>query len=208
MLALFFSTFGALFSVVNPVGAVPVFLALTSDQTQPERAKLARITSLWFVLILLAFFMAGTLILDFFGLSLNALRIAGGLIIVHSGYGLLNGTATERRVSPEAEAEAQERQDIAFTPLAMPLLSGPGSISLLIGLYASNPEFIARWVVAGAVLLMGVVVFLILRSAPFLNRLLGVAGLQALSRIMGFLVMSIGIQYIITGLVSLVRDLI
>lgn len=207
MIGLFFATLGSLFSVVNPLGAIPVFVAMTSAYTRPERARLARTTSLYFVLILLAFFLAGSLILQFFGLSLNALRIAGGLIILHSGYSLLNGQFAERRaISQEVEEEAQHKQDISFTPLAMPLLSGPGSISLLIGLFAEHTDWQVRGLIAGAILLMGVIVFLILRSAPYLSRVLGVAGLSALSRIMGFLVMSIGIQYIITGVVSLVQS--
>ncbi len=203
----FFATLGSLFSVVNPFGALPVFLAMTSEYTAPQRAHLARTTSLYFVAILMAFFLAGSLILSFFGLELNALRIAGGLIILHSGYSLLNGQFVERRgVNQEVEEEAHHKKDISFTPLAMPLLSGPGSISLLIGLFAANSDWAVRGLIAGVILIMGVIVFLILRSAPFLFRIMGVSGLQALSRIMGFLVMSIGIQFIIVGLVSLVQE--
>lgn len=206
MISLFFATLGSLFTVVNPLGAVPVYLAMTTEYEQRDRNVLARTTSLWFILILMSFFLAGTLILNFFGLSLNALRIAGGLIILNSGYGLLNGQFSERRVTPEVEEEAHTKADISFTPLAMPLLSGPGSISLLIGMFVQNDDWMIRSVIIGSILVMGLIVYLILRSAPFLFRLLGVAGLSALSRIMGFLVMSIGIQFIIVGLVSLVQS--
>ena len=157
--------------------------------------------------ILLTFFLAGNVILSFFGISLNALRIAGGLIILHSGYGLLNGQSSgSRSINKAVKEEAQAKDDISFTPLAMPLLSGPGSISLLIGLFAENNDWIRRGVVVLTIIAMGLVVFLILRSAPYLFRVLGVSGLKALSRIMGFLVMSIGIQYIIAGLVNLVQS--
>lgn len=207
MLALFFSTLASLFTVVNPMGAVPVFLAMTSDYTPTERTKVARSSSLYFFAILLAFFLAGNVILNFFGISINALRIAGGLIILHSGYGLLNGTfAKSRAINEEVRHEAHEKEDISFTPLAMPMLSGPGSISLLIGLFAESTDWLRRGTIIGVVLVMGIIVFLILRSAPYLFKLLGVSGLKALSRIMGFLVMSIGIQYMIMGLVSLVRQ--
>jgi multiple antibiotic resistance protein len=209
MLALFFTTLASLFTVVNPLGAVPVYLAMTSQYTRAERTHLARTTSMYFVLILLSFFLAGMLILNFFGISLNALRIAGGLIILHSGYGLLNGVFADRRaISKEVEEEAQHKQDISFTPLAMPLLSGPGSISLLIGMFVENKDWVIRGVIIGVIFAMGVIVYLILRSAPYLFRVLGASGLQAMSRVMGFLVMSIGIQYIIAGLVSLVQSLL
>lgn len=207
MVSLFFSVLASLFTVVNPLGAVPVFLAMTSDYEVRERTRVARSSSLYFVAILLAFFLAGNVILGFFGISLNALRIAGGLIILHSGYGLLNGQfAQSRAINKAVKDEARVKEDISFTPLAMPLLSGPGSISLLIGLFAENNDWVRRGVVLSTILVMGLLVFLILRSATYLFKLLGVAGLNALSRIMGFLVMSIGIQFIILGLVNLVES--
>lgn len=205
MLNLFFATLASLFTIVNPLGAVPVFLAMTSDHTTAERRTVARFSSLWFFVILAAFFLAGSLILKFFGLDLNSLRIAGGLIILNSGYGLLNAQTTtgNRRLSKKVEEEAHHKQDISFTPLAMPLLSGPGSISLLIGLFAEQTEWGSRGVIVGVIAAMAVIVYLIFASAPYLFRLLGESGLAAMSRIMGFLVMSIGIQYIIYGILSL-----
>ena len=208
MLGLFVSVLAALFSVVNPLGAVPVFLALTPHHTQEERKKVAWHTSLYFTLILLSFFFAGSLILSFFGISLNAMRIAGGLVILNSGYSLLNGHFEESRaMSKKVKAEALEKQDISFSPMAMPMLSGPGSISLLIGYFAEYGSWMDRSLIASAVVFTGFIVFLILRSAPYLFKVMGVSGLKALSRIMGFLVMAIGIQYIIAGVVSLVKVL-
>ncbi len=163
---------------------------------------------MWFFLILVIFFFAGTYILDFFGISLNALRIAGGLIIVNSGYGLLNSKFEERRISDEIEEEAQEAEDISFTPMAMPMLSGPGSISLLISLFAQQSEWVSRGLIIGVIATMGGLIWAVLHFAPALFRILGRGGLAALSRIMGFLVMAIGIEMLIAGLVSLVASMI
>ncbi len=167
---------------------------------------MARKTALWFFLILGTFFVAGTFILDFFGITLNALRIAGGLIIINSGYGLLNSKFKERRVNDAIEEEAQEAEDISFTPMAMPMLSGPGSISLLISLFVEENAWGSRGLIMGVVAVMGLLIWATLHFAPVLFRLLGRGGLAALSRIMGFLVMAIGIQMLIGGLVSLVRE--
>ncbi len=206
MLELFIAVLASLFSVVNPIGAVPVFLALTPHYSPAERSRTALYTSLYFAMILLVFFWAGTGILSFFGLSINAMRIAGGLVILNSGYSLLNGKFSESRaIDDKVEDEALHKNDISFSPLAMPLLSGPGSISLLIGLFAENPDWSNRLLISGVILFLGVLVFLILRSAPYLNRLLGEAGLRALSRIIGFIVMAIGVQYIIVGAVNLIN---
>ncbi|MEM9835121.1 MAG: MarC family NAAT transporter [Bacteroidota bacterium] len=205
MLAFFFATLGAIFSVVNPLGALPIFLALTSDYTPKNRNATALQTAFWVAMIMVVFFLAGTYILNFFGISINALRIAGGLIIMNSGYGLLNGTFQERRVNADIEEEASNKNDISFTPMAMPMLSGPGSISLLIGMAAEYADYSDRLIIIGAVLAMAVIIWAILRYSTILFRILGVAGLKALSRIMGFLVMSIGIEILIRGVVSFVK---
>jgi multiple antibiotic resistance protein len=206
MMELFLATLAALFSVVNPLGAVPVWLALTPGMNKAERNTTALHTSLYFALILLSFFFAGSYILSFFGISINAIRIAGGLVILSSGYSLLSGKFVESRaINNQVRAEALEKEDISFSPMAMPMLSGPGSISLLISIYADTANWMDRGVVAFAVVVTAGIVLGILRSAPWLNKLLGVTGLKSLSRIMGFIVMAVGIQYIIGGIVELVK---
>ncbi|PHI18462.1 antibiotic resistance protein MarC [Lewinellaceae bacterium SD302] len=207
MLTFFLAVLGSLFSVVNPLGAVPVYLAMTGHMSRKERNQLSAQTALWVFLILLVFFLGGTYILSFFGISVNALRIAGGLVIINSGFGLLNGDFRSRRVNDEIEAEGVEKEDISFTPMAMPMLAGPGSISLLIGMAAENEVWPDRLIIVGAVFAMAVIILLILRYAPLLFRILGKAGVKALSRIIGFLVVGIGIEIMLRGLVSLVRSL-
>ncbi len=207
MMALFFAVLASLFSVVNPLGAVPVFLAMTPGYSNLERRKIALHTSIYFVLILLSFFLAGTAILGFFGISLDAMRIAGGLVILSSGYALLNGKFEQKRVPDKVKKEALQKEDISFSPMAMPLLAGPGSISLLIALFAENELWTERGLIMGVILTTGLIVFGILALAPSLFKILGQGGLRAISRIMGFLVMAIAIQYIIMGIVSLVETL-
>ncbi len=209
MFELFVAVLASLFTVVNPLGAVPVFLAMTPGVTRREQTQTALQTSIYFTLILLSFFFGGTLILSFFGISINAMRIAGGLVILLSGYGLLSGNFAENRaISSRVTEEALHKADISFSPLAMPLLSGPGSISLLISLYTEYPALPQKATIAAVILIMGAIVFFILSSAPYLNRLLGEAGLRAMTRIMGFIVMAIGVQYIIGGVVHLVKVMV
>ncbi len=204
-MAFFLSTVAALFSLVNPLGAVPVFLALTPDYTPIERKKTAINTGIWFISILLGFFLLGHYILSFFGIDINALRIAGGLVIMNSGYALLNGKFKESRaMNKKVTNEALEKADISFAPMAMPMLSGPGSISLLLSLYLENPEWSNKLIIVFSILAVGAIAVSILLLSPKLNKLLGVGGLKAISRLMGFLVMAIGVQYIIQGVVDLV----
>ena len=204
---MFVAVFASLISVVNPLGAVPLFLALSKDHTARERAITARQTSIYFTLILLAFFLAGSMILSFFGININAMRAAGGLIILASGYSLLSGKFEQHKaVDQKVRQEAMHKSDISFSPMAMPMLSGPGSISLLIGYYTTYADWWLRLGIMGVIVLCGVVVYFILKMAPALSKLLGEGGLKAISRIMGFIVMSIGIQYIINGGVALFRQ--
>lgn len=196
----------SLFSVVNPLGAIPVYLALTTSYTRQERNRSSLAISIYFVLILLTFFLAGSYILSFFGISLSSLKIAGGLVIFNSGFALLNGKFESNRVNKKVKTEAKDKEDISFAPMAMPMLSGPGSISLLISLFAENKEILDRVTIASTVLIMGLIVFLILKSAPLLFRFLGHSGLKAISRIMGFIVMAIAVEYIVSGIISLVAQ--
>lgn len=208
MSSLFITFLAALFSVVNPFGAVPVFLALTPDYTPAERNATSLYTSIYFVLILLAFFFAGSYILSFFGLNVNAMRISGGIIIVSSGFALLNGKFAESRaINDNVKKEAIKKEDISFAPMAMPMLSGPGSISLLIASYAEYPVWADKLVIAGVIIATGVIVYLILRVSPLIFKILGHGGLKAIARIMGFIVMSIGIQYTVTGIYELIKIL-
>ena len=162
-------------------------------------------TSIYFVLILMSFFWAGTYILSFFGVSIAALRAAGGLVIMMSGFALLSGNMAKRRIGEKVKEEAMEKEDISFTPMAMPMLSGPGSISLLIGYFATYPDIQNKLVIALVIILTGAIIYIVLRFSPLLFKFLGRGGLKAVARIMGFIVLAIGIEYIISGVIQLVK---
>jgi multiple antibiotic resistance protein len=206
MIAIFIEVLAKVFSIVNPMGALPMYLTLTAHYTDAERLRTIRATAVYFVLVLLAFFWAGSYILAFFGLDINALRIAGGLVILSSGLSLMNDNFNQSRaMNSEVQKEALEKPDISFSPLAMPLLSGPGSISLMIGFFAQYQKWEERVVITGVILLMGIIVYMVLRAAPLVYRYLGVGGLKAGSRVMSFITMAIGVQFIIQGIVALVQ---
>jgi multiple antibiotic resistance protein len=204
----FLATLFSLFSIVDPPGAIPVYIALTEGMEAKERNRLALHTSFYFLLILVAFFLAGTYILSFFGLSVHAMRIAGGMVLLSTGYGLMKGNfEAHRGYNDSVAANSKSRKEIAFTPMAMPLLSGPGSISYLIMQFKQHPDWSERAWILAAILAVGVLVYLVLRSAPFLFKIFGTGGLNAIARIMGFLVVAVGVQFVVDGLVHLVGTL-
>ncbi len=203
---LFIYLFAALFSVLNPIGTVPIFVGLTQHDDIRERSRISLWTAIDVFLILIISFFVGQYVLDFFGISIDALRIAGGLIIVNSGFALLSGRFTKTRgINKKVEHEVQNRNDIALTPLAIPMLAGPGSISLLIAFYQEHHEVNEMIIGSLAIFAVAVVIFIILRSAHYLAKILGTAGIVAISRIVGFIVIAIGIQYIVGAIVSIIR---
>lgn len=204
----------ALFSVLNPIGTIPIFVGLTQGYTKNERSNVALTASINVCIILLISFFIGQYVLTFFGITINALRIAGGIIITNSGFSLLNGKFSKNKgINKKVEKEIQERQHIALTPLAMPMLAGPGSISLLIAYYkeleTSNNMITTVEIISAisAMLAVAILIFIILRSAHYLANILGSSGIVAISRIIGFLTIAIGIQYIISAVLSIIRGI-
>lgn len=203
---LFIYLFIALFSVLNPIGTVPIFVGLTHGDSKQERSRISLWTSINVFLILAISFFIGKYVLLFFGISIDSLRIAGGLIIVSSGFSLLSGKFNKKRgINKKIENEAQKRNDIALTPLAMPMLAGPGSISLLIAFYQEHNATNELIISTLAILAIAVTIFIILRSAHYLADLLGTSGIVAISRIVGFIVIAIGIQYIVSAIINIVK---
>lgn len=211
-MVIFFNTFfvllGALFSVLNPIGAVPIFVGLTQDYDKNERSRVSLWTAIDVCLILLIAFFVGEYVLKFFGITISALRIAGGLLITNSGFGLLNANPKKRKgISKEVEEDIHNRNQIALTPLAMPMLAGPGSISLLVAFYQDHNDTVNMIASSFAIIVVSALIFIILRSAHYLAKYLGASGIVAISRIVGFLTIAIGIQYIISAILTIISDI-
>lgn len=205
---LFIYIFAALFSVINPLGAVPIFVGLTMSDSKAERSRISVWTAIDVFLILLISFFIGQYVLSFFGISIDALRIAGGLIILNSGFSLLTGKFSKTRgVNKEVENDAQKRNDIALTPLAIPMLAGPGSMSLLIAMHQDYQSLTEQVSACCAMAAVALVIFLVLRSAHYLSRILGASGIVAISRIIGFIVIAIGVQYISSSVVNIMKSI-
>jgi len=196
-------TFLALFPVANPVGAVPIFYSLTAAETPKSRRRQARQTALNVFWVLAIFLVAGRLILEFFGISLGVLRIAGGLLVAHTAWEMV--TSRQRLTAPEKN-EAVDKEDISFTPMAVPLVGGPGAIGVVIGL-ANNVSYWLEYLerVVG-IALLGVILYLCLVLGEPLIKALGQNGMGALNRVMGFFILAIAVQLIAKGVFTLLQE--
>ncbi len=207
---LFIAIFAGLFSIINPLGTVPIFVGLTTNESPKNRQRTSLLTAVNVVVILIIAFFSGSYVLNFFGISINSLRIAGGLIIASSGFALLTGSFSKHKGMKRSsvQADLEKRSDISLTPLAIPMLAGPGSISLLITLNQLHKETNQILIIVGAILAVGMAVFLILRSSHFIVKGLGASGINAISRIIGFIVIAIGIEYISTAVIELIQKVL
>jgi multiple antibiotic resistance protein len=191
----------ALLPIINPFSTAPMFLAITEGDTQAERREQARKAVIYMVCILVAFLIGGTFIMKFFGLSMPGLRIAGGILVAGVGMRMLypkdDGNQTEAE-----RVESKRKRDVSFTPLAMPSLAGPGAISVTIGLTSLATSWVDFVSIIIGILLVAAIVFVTLQLSTRMVSILGVTGLHAMTKIMGFLILCVGVQFIVTGLIG------
>lgn len=199
---LIIATIASLLPIINPFSTAPMFLAMTQGDTEQYRNLQAKKGVLYMIIILLVSLIAGTFIMNFFGLSLPGMRIAGGILISRVAMNMLNPSQNDDRTKEE-EKEANEKKDISFTPLAMPSLSGPGAISVIIGMSSIADSVFDYIFIAIGVLVVAVAVFVTLRSASRLVKYLGATGLTAMTKIMGFIILCVGIQFIVNGILGI-----
>lgn len=207
-LTLLIASFTSIFTIVNPFGAIPAFLALTSTHPDEYRLQQLKKATFYMFLVLTIFFLAGTYIMNFFGLSLEGMRIAGGIMLMQAAFSMLNPVTKGKKLSDEDVEELKEKPEIAFSPLAMPLLSGPGSIAAVLGLSSSANDLIDYPIILLAIFIVAIFTFLILRVAPWFSKLLGPTGLTVMTRMMGFITLCIGVQFIINGIMSLLTRIL
>ena len=200
-----------LLPIANPFSTAPVFIAITSELDDGSRKKLLKLTCIYMFATLFIFLLAGALILSFFGISVHGLRIAGGLILTVLGFGML--FPKEAAVSEQQDIRTFEQaRGLAFTPLAMPMLSGPGSIAVIISMAAQiseNPSYlkkIAAYAVVGLGILITVAIcWLVLRSSSKITKFLGPTGIDAMTRIMGFIIICIGVEFAVSGIKGFIQ---
>jgi multiple antibiotic resistance protein len=201
------STVGALLPIVNPLSAAPLVVSITSGYPEARRRQQIKRACIYMFFILTAFLAAGGVIMSAFGISIPGLRIAGGLVVSFLGFRMLFPSASATISGPE-QAEAIAKDDISFTPLAMPSLSGPGSIAVVIGMSstAQRGEYVLlhHILIAVGIAVTAVICYVVLRAATRLDRVLGATGVNAVARIMGFLLICIGVQFVINGVLDII----
>ncbi|MBR9729014.1 YchE family NAAT transporter [Shewanella intestini] len=205
---LFFKFFLGLVAIINPVGLLPVFVSLTSHQTDVERERTNRVANFAVVVILLVTIIVGQYILNMFSITLSSFRIAGGSLICLIAMSMLQGKMSEVKRNKEEDRESSGMESVAVVPLALPLMAGPGAISSVIVFASEHDSVISLVGMFITVIAFGVLSWLLFRMAPVIFKLLGNTGINVITRIMGLLMLSIGIEVIAAGLKGLFPTLV
>lgn len=203
-LATFLLAFSALFSIVNPIGGALIYSQVTANRPHEERKSIAWRVALYSAITMLVALWIGATMLSFFGISIPALRIAGGAVVAASAWQLLSTPERLEGEKQEQAAPASLQGDVAFYPLTMPFTTGPGTIAVSIALSANGPAFEKEWVpfllgTSGAAIAIALVVGLCYSSADRVVALLGQSGSRVVTRLAAFILLCVGVQIAMTG---------
>jgi multiple antibiotic resistance protein len=191
--------FGSLVSIVDPFAALPFFLAFTAGMERPAQARTARVATLTCFVVLATFGLGGTFIFTFFGITIPAFKIAGGILLFGVGLEMMRGKQSETRTTTEEKAEAEVKDDVAIIPMGLPLLAGPGAIATVMVLVGKAKSWPERFGVYAAIIAVSVLTFVVLRSAAMVARVLGRTGINLIGRIMGLILAATAIQFVLDG---------
>jgi multiple antibiotic resistance protein len=194
-----FSTVGLIFALIDPPGYVPLFLSITANDSEDGRKRILRraCTAAFIVLVLFTF--VGNYLLHFFNISIPALQISGGLILLAIGFEMLNMLPRGEKTTRTEQSEATTKEDVSIIPLAIPMLSGPASIVAVIVLAARDVSLYNYSAVIASIAFTLGVTYLALRYATRILNLIGVTGLRVATRVMGLLLCAMAVQFVIDG---------
>ena len=201
----FILAFSTLFTLVNPIGLSPVYLSIVENFGTKERNKIALKGTITAFIILIIFSLIGDIIFSFYGITVSAFKIAGGILFFRTGIQMLEARVSRSRSTPKEEAEAETKADIAYTPIGIPLIAGPGAITSVMILSSESPEWELRLVLFGIIAIVLLLTYLIFQGADQLTRRFGTTGLRIVQRIMGLILMVIAVQFVIDGVEKVVR---
>lgn len=198
-----FFAFMAFFAIMNPISNLPAYMALVADDSQKISRKIAFRSLLIAFVIITVFIFSGDFIFKVFGITIVSFRIAGGILVAVIGYHMINGNHSPSYKGMEQQAVNSDPMSIAISPLAMPLFAGPGTITTALSL--ANGGLRNQLITVVAFALLCVITYLLLRSAKQIAGFLGKNLMKIITKFMGLLLFSIGIQMIITSVQSLIK---
>ncbi len=207
-LAFFVYAFTSIFIIVNPIGGIVTFISLTVGMPAAERIEIAKRSVTVAFLLAIIFALAGELILRVFGVTVDSLRVAGGVLLFIIALNMVHAKISRESVTEEEIKDASTREDIAVFPIATPLLTGPGAITTVIVVIRTGQTLELKLIAIAAIVLTFALSYLVFRFAGKINKILGVTGSLVITRVMGLLLGAIAVNFIATGIWNIYQSLI
>lgn len=201
--AQYLKIFIGLLAIVNPFGAVPMFLSMTGDESPAQRRRTIDMVAIGVTVILLVALFIGEHVLAFFGITIDSFKVGGGILVLLMAIAMLHAKTSLIKQTDKEARESIEKPSVAIVPLAMPLLAGPGAISTVI-LAAHRAHGVAHYLIISlSIVLLSALIWVVLRLSPWIESHLGATGINIFTRIMGLILMAIAIEFIASGLKGL-----
>ena len=197
-----------LFTLINPIGITPLLVVMTERFSKDERINIAKKGSLTAFTTLILFAILGSFIFNFFGITIEAFQIMGGILFFRNGLRMLDAKVGRSRTTPAEQEESQESDDIAISPIGIPLIAGPGAITATMLLSSQTPQLYSYATIGLSISVVLSFVYLILRNGDVLIRVLGTSIMRIIQRLMVLILLVIAVQFVINGTVSVLKPLI
>ncbi|RPH03644.1 MAG: NAAT family transporter [bacterium TMED144] len=197
-----------LFAVINPLGITPIFVAMTEKYDSETRSKIARKGIVTGLIILIIFTLLGSIIFQFYGITVEAFQIMGGIIFFRSGMRMLDAKVGRSRTTESEREEFRDTDEIAISPIGVPLITGPGAITGVVILSGKAPTNFSVLVLLFSVILSMFIFYFILKAGNYIGQKIGIAGMRVIERMMGLILMVIAVQFIINGIETIASRII
>ena len=194
-----------LFTLINPIGIAPILIIMTERFNAKEKNNIAKIGSLTAFITLTLFSLLGSVIFNFFGITIEAFQIMGGILFFRNGLRMLDAKIGRSRTTPAEQEESLDSDDIAISPIGIPLIAGPGAITATMLLSSETPQIYSHLTLILSIITVLSFVYVILKNGDFLLKFLGTTGIRIIQRLMGLILMVIAVQFVINGLTSLIK---
>ncbi|MCK9564632.1 MAG: MarC family protein [Methanothrix sp.] len=199
----FVYAFTTIFVIVNPIEATLVYVTLTSNLNSEERSHIYRRATFVALAIAILFSLAGDAVLRIFGITVDSLRVAGGILLFLVAMDMLRGIRRQNKVTEEELQDANSREDVSIFPLAIPILTGPGAITTVVVLMGAADSLTKKGLVLLAIGLTFLATFFILKFSQYIDRALGITGIMVMTRIMGLILGAVAVSFVATGIWNL-----
>ena len=196
-----------LFTLINPIGISPILIIMTERFSKKEKVNIAQKGSLTAFITLILFSLLGSVIFNFFGITIEAFQIMGGILFFRNGLRMLDSKIGRSRTTPAEQEESEESDDIAVSPIGIPLIAGPGAITAAMLLSSQTPQLYSYFTLIFSIFFVLSLVYLILRNGDMILKLLGTTGIRIIQRLMGLILMVIAVQFVINGVISIYNPL-